>query len=287
MSRTRTVEISALNIAMHDPHSPARYVDLLREVFARRATVRLGELHLAMIGTLYAEDREDPLKGLEGEFFRFVNLDPNEPWFNIETRDAATDEDVSAIQIPKHLLPHLRRIPFCFRPQAHELWFVRRDRSEGLGPATAARLLERLITPLVLEQRFPPVEVTPLPEAGALEKMLAVHTLEKLSIELKRPNSDGGENEQARWQKKLERQNAKRLKVELAAVHAESIKPDEETRSLAEAASRNGKVQIEGRDSVGSKVVESTEEHPLVERVLLDPNIETVQALLRRLADGS
>lgn len=286
MSRTRTLEVSALNVAMHDPHSPERYVDLLKRVFARRATTRLGELHLAMLGTLYLEDRDDPMKGLNGEFFRFVNLDPNEPWFNTETREVATEDDVSEIQIPRHLLPHLKRIPFFFRPETHELWFIRRDRNEGIAPGSAAKLLDRLIAPLVLEGRFPQIEITPLPDTGVLERMLAVHTLEKLFIELKRPNTDGGEDEQAKWQRKLERQKAKRLKMELTAADAESIEPDEETRSLAKAASRNGRVEVEGRTGDGSKVVESTEEHPLIERVVLDPNIETVQAVLRRLASG-
>jgi len=287
MSRTRTVQISALNIAMHEPHSPEKYVDLLKEVFARHAAIELGELHRAMMGTLYLEDSDDPLKGLSGEFFRFVNLDPNEPWFNMETRDVATEDDVSAIQIPRNLVPHLRRIPFFFRPETHELWFIRRNRKDALGPASAARLMERLISPLVVEGRFPQVEITPLPDSGILERMLSVPTLEKLKIELKRPNSDGGEDEQARWQKKLERQKAKRLKMELTASHAESIEPDEETRSLAKAASRNGRVEIEGRDSNGSKVVESTEEHPLVERVVVDPELETVQDILKRMADGA
>lgn len=271
---------------MHAPHSPERYVELIKSVFARHGSFRLGELHVGMIGSLYLDDQDDPAKGLNGEFFRFVNLDPDEPWFNVETRDAATEEEVRAIQIPKNLLPHLRRIPFYFHPHTHELWFVRRDRKESLGPAVAAKMLEGLIAPLVREGRFPQVEVTPLPEVGALERMLAVHTLKKLFIELKRPNSDGGEDEQARWQRKLERQNAKRLNVELTAAHNASIALDEDTRSLAHAAARNGKVQIQGRDSTGSRVVESTEAHPLIETVMLDSDLETVQDVLRRLADG-
>lgn len=75
--------------------------------------------------------------------------------------------------------------------------------------------------------------------------------------------------------------------AEPVAVQGESIKPDDDTRSLARAASRNGKVEVRGRDGTGKKVFKSTAQHPMVEAVPFDPNIETVSDVLQRMAAES
>lgn len=284
MARPRTIKIANLNIAMHNPHSPERYVELFNDVFARGGLAKSGSLHGSIIGSLMPEDRDDIAKGINGELFRFVILDPNEPWFNTVTRDVATAAEAKEIVIPKHLLPHLQRIPFVFRPDAHQLWFVSHDRKDNLGPAAAASIFQTLIDQVCLEKGYPTVEVTPVPDEDILERMLALHTLEKLSIELKRPNSDDGLSEEQRWQKRLERQKAKRMKVELVAERSESIKPDEETRGLARAAAHNGKVSVIGRTEDGMKVEESTEKHPRIDPVTVDPENETILGVLRRFA---
>lgn len=106
----RSISIAALNIAMHKPHSPERYVSMMREAHSLRYLVRQGSLKCAMIGSLYTDDKENPEEGLHGELYLFIKLDPSEPWFNVETKEPASAEDVEAISIPTHLLPHLRRI---------------------------------------------------------------------------------------------------------------------------------------------------------------------------------
>lgn len=284
MTRKRFIQISVLNIAMHTPHSPQQYVDLLNETFKRAETIKIGLLHIGMIGVLYPEDRENMLRGLIGEIYRFVKLDTTEPWFNLETLEAATEDEVNKIRIPEHLLPHLSRIPFYFLPEQHELWFVKQDRKTNLSPAMAAKLLYGLFRPMVIEKRFPEIEVTPIPDSSILEKMLSNKSLEKIYIELNRPNTDGGGSEEAKWQSKLENQSAKCLKMELVAASETAIRPDEETRGLAKAAAKNGKVRIEARDADGLRVSQSTEEHPYVERAFVNPEIETVQDVLKRQA---
>ncbi|MBS0477182.1 MAG: DUF4747 family protein, partial [Proteobacteria bacterium] len=183
------MKIASLNIAMHQPHSPARYAALFKDLYAAGGIAKLGSLHGGVIGSLYPEDAEDISKGINGEIFRYVNLDPDEPWFNTLTRDVATDAEAKAIVIPRHLLPHLRRIPFVFRPDVHQLWFVSHDRKDSLGPGAAATIFQTLLDQISKQKGYPPIEVTPIPDADILERMLSVHTLEKLAIELKRPNS--------------------------------------------------------------------------------------------------
>lgn len=112
MITTRAIKISALNIAMHQPHSPKKYVELFKDAKKLNYLVRLGSLHGAILGSIYPPKDGNPTSELTGEIYRFVKLDPKEPWFNVETSDVASDDEVGRINIPGHLLPHLQRIEF-------------------------------------------------------------------------------------------------------------------------------------------------------------------------------
>lgn len=284
MSSVRTIKVAKLNIAMHAPHSPERYVSLFQEAYSLHLLVRMGELHGAMLGGLYPVNRECPENGLMGEIYRFVKLDPDEPWFNTETREAATVDEIRNIHIPRHLLPHLQTIPFAFNPTRHRLWFVSHDRKDNLGPSSAVSFFQSLFDHLLTIKEYPSVEVTAIPEANALDRMLSLPTLEKLIINLKRPNPDDGESDEERLLRRLTRQRAKSMKVELVASTNESIKPDSDTRMLAQVASENGDVSVVARDRAGLRIEESTQERPHIEPVLVDSNTELAIDVLRRLA---
>lgn len=286
MQATRTIKISALNIAMHNPHSPEKYVALFKDAKKLNFLVRLGSLHGAMLGSLDGPKNGKESVELSGEIYRFVKLDPSEPWFNVETRKVATENDVGRINIPSHLLPHLQRIEFIFKPKVHELWFVSQDRKDTLGPLAASNFFQSLFDQLVESGKYPKIEVTALPDAETLDEMLSLPTLERITIELKRPNADDAAGEEAKWLKKLEKQNAQKQVTQLVANAGESIKPDSETKSLANVASRNGNVSVIGRDTAGKRVEESTRERPLVIVERVNSEIETSMDVLRRIAFG-
>ena len=112
--------------------------------------------------------------------------------------------------------------------------------------------------------------------------MLSLPVLERLTIELKRPNPDDAGGERARWMKKLQKQHAQSLKTELVAVKGESIKPDEDTRSAAHVAADNGNVRVVGRNAGGTRVDESTKDRPLLITAKVDDNVETATQVLAR-----
>jgi hypothetical protein len=232
-----------------------------------------------MLGPLYREN-----DGVSGEIFRFVKLDPNEPWFNAATQEAASPEELRNVSIPEHLLPHLQKIPFVFYANSHRLYFVSRDRTTRLGPAAVKTFLEAALGNPGIESLFPDVHVTVVPDSETLEKIFSMHTLERLTIELTRPNPDDGDDDEARWMDRLQRQNSRKLKVELTAGRHESLAPDNETRSLAVVAASNGKVFAEGRDVFGIKQRESTIEKPLLESAQVDSELQTVFDVLRETA---
>lgn len=281
LARTRSIKISALNIAMHNPHSPEAYMELFRKAFDIRRVIRKGALQCTMLGSLSPIDRENLMVGFSGEIFRFVQLDPNEPWFNSKTKEEASEDEIKEILIPKHLLPHLKKIPFVFKPDIHELRFVTKDRDLSISPRAMAATFFNILNDKELTD-FPEIEVTVIPDTDSLESMLQLYKLEKLTIYLKRPNPDDLGGEEPDWLRKLERQNARSLQTELISEREESIHPDEDSNSLARVASRNGKVVVKGKNAAGVSVEKSTEDIPLVETVIHNPEEETVLDILKR-----
>lgn len=284
MARGRRITLAALNIALHAPHPQERYIELLQRSFRRRSVVRLGSLHGVMLGTLTRPQLHGKASLLAGEIYRFVKLDPSEPWFNAEKKEPATDEEVEAISIPSHLLPHLQRIPFAFNARTHTLWYVSRDQKNALGPAAASKFLLELLRSTALQIDFPEVEVTPVPESTSVDKILAMPSLEYLRIELVRPNPDHGSGAEARWLKRLEDQRTTKAKLELFHSKNTTLQPDDETREMAQAAAKNGSVYGRGRTADGLPIEDSTSSRPMLRHENVDSDVETAGHVLERAA---
>jgi len=263
-----------------------RYVELLATAFAAKRMVRLGSVHGGTIGALYDAGVENAEKELTGELYRFLKLDPNEPWFNAQTKEAASPSDLQTLSIPQHLLPHLQRIPFLFKPSTHRLYLVVRDRKDSFSPGLAKQLLDGIFAPLVIEGLFPPVEITVEPDKDALDEIFSLKSLEHLVIELVPPNPDDGDEIEKNWKERLKQQNVRRQTVQLDSERNQSIKPDADTIALAKVAASNGKVMATGHDAAGVKQELSTVDKPLKERVLHNPNVETLFDSLKRTADS-
>lgn len=286
MAKERTVEICALNIAMHNPHSQERYVNLFRDAYSLKSLIQQGELHGLLLGALYAGEAWKADNLISGEIYRFVKVDADEPWFNTRTAKQATEKDVAAINIPDHLLAHLQRIPFVFLPDKHQLWFVSRDRKNSLGPLVAERFLQKLFEIVAAQKQYPTVSVTALPDAETLKNLLSMHRLQKLIIEVKRPNPDDGAAAAQRTMQRLQRLHAKKETMELIADDDGSITPDDELKSYAEVAASNGSVTGIGKNAEGLPERESTAQKPMRIFTKVDEAIETLWMVLKRQARG-
>lgn len=284
MARTRTINISKINIAMHRPHSPECYMSLFRSAYELKRPIRQGDLHAIMLGSLYHVDPSNPHLGLEGEIYRFVKIDPTEPWFNSETNEQASEEEVQQINIPANLVPHLRKIPFVFTPDNHTLWFICRDRKDVLSPGAAAIFFNTLFSAQEISARFPTVEVTPFVDSERLEDMLNQRNIEKMIIEFKRPNSDDGIDLEARFEERMRQQNIRKQVTEILSADG-YLSLDDETKAEAMVAANNGKVVITSRSPLGTRETASTMDKPYVQPHTVDENIETRASVLKRAAN--
>jgi hypothetical protein len=284
MARPMVLTIAALNVAQHAPHTPSRYVDLLRKAYNQRQIVERGTTHGMLLGSLYVN--EDSTR-VTGEIYSFINLDPSEPWFDLVKRDEAQHADVKQIHIPENLKPHLARYPFVFLPKGHRLYYLTKDKKKktSLGPRAAKSFLEHVFSHPDIAADHGPVDVTVEPDREQLSKVLALATIRTLKIEVKRPNPDDHDSDEERVLKRLEQQNSRRMTIELKAEPNQTIKPDEETKMHAKVAASNGHVESSGRDANDKPDKRSTIDQPLVERAQYDPNLETEYQVLDREAE--
>lgn len=284
MARKSLITMAALNVAMHEPHSSSEYASLMRAAFNRQAVIRFGALHVLMLGTLGRARQLGGSQVLSGDIYRFVKLDPTEPWFNAETREPATEAEVSRIQIPSNLLPHLQSIPFVFNLDTHLFWFIAKHKKDSLGAHTAERFLAQLLEPTASANQMPPVSVTALPESSSVERILKLPGLEILRIEMTRPNPDSTSSAEARWHQRMQDQGAAKLKIEMYHARNTELEPDAETKEAARVAARNGKVYGRGRSAGGLTIEDSTQDRPLLKHDTVDSDIETPTHVLERAA---
>lgn len=272
--------VSGINIVTH-PHSPQGYIDLLYMLFRSRRHVQVySSLHL-MLGELKPIDATNGMTGLFGRLYRFVDIDKDATWFNVDKHDEATEEELAQINLPDELRPNTEMFDFVFYPIGHTFYFNMRSGNKirgkqgNLGPGQVVKLFKILTSLQPVQEKFGQVDITVLPDTAQLEKILAIHSLQKLVIEVSKPNPDELGEAEAKVFSRLEKMKSRKLRQEIFAEKHESIELDEDTKSLARVAATNGKVVGSGYTAAHRKVQKSTVSKPWVDRVDYDPDIQT------------
>lgn len=277
MAKTRRVILAALNIEMHQPHSAQRYVDLFARAKKAQFLVRQGELHALMLDDVYGIKNGVESDEITGLFYRFVRIDPSNPWFNKKERRLATADEVRDIKIPEELLAHAQKIYFVFFPKKHELWFTHKNGADGVGHRAAANFFQEILSHAAVELSYPPVHVNSIPDKEAVSKIVKKSTLRSIEWSYTRPNHDGVQSAEAELQAVMERLNAERMTRSLQAPRGEALKLDQETQEEAMAASRRGAVQAV--DLSGEPY--SSSDKPMVLHVDVVPDAQNIYSVLR------
>lgn len=286
MRNIRTIRISQINIAMESPHSPERYVELFRKAKRLKQPIGLRGDEAAILGPMDFSKAEESKGYISGEIYKFLNIDETAKWFNTLKNEPATEEETSAIVIPRELRPNLKTIEFVFHPKNHKLFFINKDRHHTLSPKFAEKFFQKLFDLVTQINNLPSVTVTAVPDKESIEQIFSIPTLKKVEITLARPNPDDFEAAERKFLKKLEKQKAKRIETTLVALPGHSLQPDEDTRLLATVAASNGKVVGYGLDSHGKRIHESTKDKPMDLPYTVNSEVEVSSDVLLRVSSG-
>lgn len=277
--RDKHLNVSAINIVTH-PHSPDTYVRLLRAVFRSKARIKIYGSDYLMIGTLRQYTADDP-HVLYGQLYRFVHLDSSQPWVNTETNDFATEEDMSGVNLPEELLPGSAMFNFVFFAKSHKLFFEKDANQKSISPLQVQRYFERVLSFRRIKNEFGDVDVTVVPDQGSLTRILRMHQLRQLTIDVKKPNPDNMNDISGRVMGRLDRLKARRETIVLTAEKGQSLELTDDIIDKARVAAQNGKVMGNGRDENNRKLEESTAQHPWEKRHTYNEGQQTaLQALM-------
>jgi hypothetical protein len=209
----------------------------------------------------------------------------------LDRHEEATEDEMAAIAIPEDLVPNLVLFDFVFYPKGHALYFVSKWDRHTLSPRSLCKMLEVVFRAQEIFGRFGKVDMTIMPDKQTLSRILKLHRLAKLTIDVSRPNPDDNAEDDDEVFERMRDQGARRMVQVMTAEAGESIKPDEVTAQLARVASRNGKVSAVGYTADGQKIEESTVNVPWRESVAYNPDHQLPSDVLvdfsaRHLADA-
>lgn len=261
MSRESRVDVCTLNIRVHTRHHPDEYTELWKMLFRLRAHVVRGHTGL-MIGEAMSVTPGTSRSLIRGYFYKFLEIDRDEPWFDIESGEQAGQEDMSRIVIPDKLRPNLVEIPYVFDPVKHHLHFVARGGKTAISPMMVQRLIKGLAGTHKVQNRFESIDVTIVTDTADIDRLLALHALQSLEIVIDRPNPAERDDDETFYDRMRRRGVSREAHAYKKAPREQSIQPDEEMRDLAHVAAENGVVKVVGRDERNIRVAASSAEFP-------------------------
>ena len=257
MPRMKKVEAAILNITTH-PHSPGKYVQLFKAATALKGMMKLRGHEGIALGPHWPLDKDDTTQGIHGQLFKFVNIDPNDPWLNTLNLEPVISEDGEpVVPIPDHLKPNLKRINYVFYPRGHRLFCD----TTHLSPGLASKGIYALLNAPELQEKFGEVSVTIEQTEESIEKILKIPSMTKLEIYINLPNDDDLNDAEKDVIARLKKQKAKKSASILTGTRGEGLEPDESSIAEMTIARLNGRVNGYGHDGIQSVFI-STATHP-------------------------
>ncbi len=284
MARDKKLEFGALNVTIH-PHTPQKYLQLFTAARKIQSSARLFSDQFGRIGSIHKLDRDQQEPGpIVGEAIKFTNIDVDGEWYNLESKDVASDEDIAEINIPEQLKPNLSRFSFIFFPDEHILIYEGYYDGKSLGASTAEKLFERVLNHPELVNRFGQVFVSHIPEANEIDRMLELSGVTNLTLVTKRPNPDDLKVTEKRVHDRLRRWNAAQEERVIKATDGKELELDTELKLEARVAAKNGTVELKRENEAGKKERFSTKDHPMRRTDYYNPSSQSAFEVLRNMA---
>ena len=262
MSRKTQAVVCEINIRVHPKHETSEYIALWKMLFQLRWHTVRGHTGL-MIGGAKVINENDAKPLIRGYLYKFLEIDQDLPWFNMEQGKKAGEEDMERISIPAELRPNLIEIPYIFDPKNHRLHFVSKSGNIAISALMVRSLIKGLSKSEAIQERFPGgVDVSIATDKKDIDRLLQLHSLRSLVITIERPNPKEDEDDATVYERMRRRGISKERREYKKAPNENSIHPDEELYNLAHIAAENGKVEVTGRDQLNRPVEASSDEFP-------------------------
>lgn len=264
MARKKKIFLSALNITIH-PHNSEKYVNLFKDLFKLNEKVKIRGDEVARIGSCWEITKGLPEEGLYGDIYKYLEIEPNDDWYNVQKAEAATEDELKEIKIPQYLKPHFHKFAFVFFPKKHRLIFVtKNEQGKSFSINSLKRFFEVLVENDSILNKYEEVNLSIEQSREQLESILKTYKINSLTITITRPNPDDNEElDEEVLRRLLDEQNVNKAEFTYKAVRGLTIVPNEKTSKYARIANSNGNVLAAGEDIEGNPVKISTEDHPL------------------------
>lgn len=272
MNKIKNLTLSAINVVQH-PHSKERYIDLFKELNKNKNGIKILGQYYGQLSNIDINIEEGYI---QGEIYRYTEINKNAPWLNIIEHSQILDEEGKPkLLVEEHFKPNSKKIYFYFIIKHHRLVFDKKE----ISPKFIKNFFENLIANTNISKKLDinkqSIKITVEQSAESLEKILELHHINKIDLVIHRPNPDDLSDDLENGMKlRLENMNADTYMETIKSEHS-SIEPDEILKKYMNVARSNGKVEVRGRNEAGKSITESTESHPLEVKTSYNQNIET------------
>lgn len=265
MSRPTVARMSAVNITVH-PHHDGIYSELIRAV-RRRKIIKQVWGHRSGIFTQVWNSPDPQLPGIHGQITTFVDFDPDQPWFDVETSDAASEEELNRLEVPDNLRPDMRRCDFILDERRHIFSFNCDTSKGGITALNMKKFLDKVFGDEFIVERYGRVAVHVVHPERTIDELFELPSIREIFIHATRPNiGDYDDTPFANLNEWMKDQNLSTFEQRQVAEGGD-MEPKESVKELAKVADENGFVIVKGKDARNETVTLSTKDSaPLEEQ---------------------
>ncbi|MFT4055987.1 MAG: DUF4747 family protein [Novosphingobium sp.] len=280
VARRQKIEIGGINIKAH-PHSAGTYGDLIDALYRLKKVAKIRGDRYGLITMINRSSEDEDF--VFGVLSTFIEIETGGDWFNTDTMEEASSNDISEVRIPEHLHPNLKTFRFMFNLRHHELVFEHYSEGERLTHLSALNFFKNLASERSIIEKFGKITCNIITEKGGVDKIFSIPRITDLEIFIEKPNSDlWGEDFEEQAEGHLDDKNAQSMFVKYKANKGQGIKRDEDLDALIRTSLNNGRSVAKGYGPDGHVSV-STDKFPKVIQEMYDQRVEP-GAVFRRLA---
>jgi hypothetical protein len=274
MARTK-VAVGALNIRLH-PHQPGTYERFLKAIYVAKKPIRLRGDRMAVIRSLNTSS--NPEDFLFGVITTYLQIDVNQPWFNDDTFDVATPEDLEEIVLPKNLHPNIKSFLFALDTKNHRIYFEYYSNGNVFTHRSALAFFEGSANQPSILKAFNGAKITIVQSKLSLDTIFSIRRITSVKIYIEKDNDIWPDD----FEDHLEQKNARSITVEYKSEQGLSIIRDDDIQAAAEASLELGYTEVSGYDDDGHKKL-STKSFPKLAQEKFDKGMYTAVSMFREV----